>query len=331
MAMRVRTLLLAGGAGTRLWPLSTDERPKQFLKLWGGRSLLRAAYERVHPLSGEEIFVATSERYGDLTLSELKTLPSGNLILEPSRRNTAPAILCAALRFSRDGDPVTVVLPADQTVHDEAAFRRSLSEAAEIAASRRAIVLLGVVPDRPEIEYGYVETETGETTSRRVRRFVEKPDRATAERYLESGNFFWNAGVFVFRPSVLIDEAAAVCPELLSACRRYDERWRERNDRLERETYDAIPDISFDYGVMEKAREAYCVLCDAGWNDVGSYRALKEFRGTDEHGNLVVSDRPVVIEGLSDCVVAAGEEGILVIPISLEGNLREIVARRVLK
>ena len=326
--MTLRSLLLAGGAGTRLWPLSTDERPKQFLKLWGDRSLLRAAYERVHPLSGEEIFVATSERYGDLTLSELKTLPTANLILEPSRRNTAPAILCAALRFARDGDHVTVALPADQTVLDEAAFRRSLSEAAGIAGSRRAIVLLGVVPDRPETGFGYVETEAeAGPEQRRVLRFVEKPDRETAERYLASGNFFWNAGVFVFRPSVLIDEAAAVCPELLAACRRYDERWRERNDRLERETYEAIPAISFDYAVMEKAREVYCVPCDAGWSDVGSYRALKELRGTDEHGNLIVSDRPIVVDGLADCVVAAAPEGILVFPFEREAALREIVAK----
>ena len=325
MAVRLRALLLAGGAGTRLWPLSTENRPKQFLRLSDGDSLLKEAYARVHPICEEEVFVATGEQYGDLTLAELRTISSDKLILEPCRRNTGPALLCAALRFSRDGDPVTAAIPVDQTIRDGAAFRRCLVIAAEEAEKGASIVILGVPPTRPETEFGYIEIEPGPGPALRVRRFVEKPDAATAAGYQASGRHFWNAGIFVFRPSALLEEARSACPELLAACRRYDEKWRERDDRQEREAYAAIPSLSFDYAVMEKAARVACVPCDAGWSDVGSYRALKELRGVDASGNLVISDRPVVAPGVRDFVIVSNAEGTLLMPFSEEAGLRDAV------
>ena len=322
--MKIRSLLLAGGAGTRLWPLSTEKRPKQFLSLGGKQSLLRDTYERLAPLGGD-FFVATAEAYRDLTLSELPELSEGGLMLEPFRRNTGPAILCAALRFERDGDAVTAVVPADQTVSDPEALRAALRTAAATAASERSIVTLGIVPVRPETELGYIESEPeeGESAARRVRRFVEKPDLETAKQYLGAGNFLWNAGIFVFRPSDLIAEAARVEPELLEACRRYD----RETGKGAAETYSRLPSISFDYAIMEKAKKIFCVPCDAGWNDVGSYRALRELLGCDANGNLVISspDQPVLTVGISDSVVAATAEGILVFPGSRESDLRDAV------
>ena len=324
--MKIRSLLLAGGAGTRLLPLSTERRPKQFLALWGKRSLLRDAFERLAPFGGD-VYVATAEAYRAMTLAELPELPPDRLILEPFRRNTGPAILCAALRFESDGDPITAVVPADQTVSDPEAFRAALRTAAETAERERSIVILGIVPVRPETEFGYIETEPRAAggDAFRVRRFVEKPDRERAEAYRRAGNFLWNAGIFVFRPSDLVREAARVAPELLEACRRYEE-----GDSRAAEAYGRIPAISFDYAIMEKAKNVFGVPCDAGWNDVGSYRALRELLGCDGNGNLVISPpgQPVVTVGISDSVVAATEEGILVFPTSREAELGAVLRER---
>lgn len=328
----MRAVLLAGGAGTRLWPLSTQARPKQFLRLWGDRSLIQEAWARVRPIASR-IVVATGEAYAEATLSDLPDLSRSDLILEPSRRNTAAAVLLSAIALGESSDEPVAVLPADQTVSDGDAFRRSLETAAG-ASDGEAIVILGVVPARPETEYGYVEVAAGmrgvaaasgatgvaASGAFDVVHFVEKPDREAAEAYRRSGNFFWNAGIFVFRPSAALAAAARACPELLAACRRYHESPSP-------EGFERIPAISFDYAVMEKADVVRCVPCDAGWNDVGSYRALRELRGADPDGNLIVADRPVVAEGLRDSIVALSPDGLLVFPFAREPELRERLRR----
>jgi len=316
VAVTLRAVLLAGGAGTRLWPISTEAHPKQFLRISGERSLLQEAFRRVRPIAAR-IFIATAERYAQATLAEIAGLSSADLLLEPCRRNTAAAVLCAALALGEDDDTPIAAIPADQIIAEDAAFRGCLETAAEIAAREGAIVLLGVPPDRPDTEYGYLEAAEG-AGPRRVVRFVEKPDRRTAESYFRTGNFFWNAGIFVFRPSSAIAAAAQACPELLRACRGYRER-------PSAESFGRIPSISFDYAVLEKAENVMCVPCEAGWNDVGSYRALKELKGTDAAGNLIVSDRRVIAEGLRDSIVAVSDEGVLVFPLSRENELRDLL------
>jgi mannose-1-phosphate guanylyltransferase/mannose-6-phosphate isomerase len=326
----MRALLLAGGAGTRLWPLSTEDRPKQFLRLSGGESLLHQAYERIRPICEEEVFVATAEKYADLTLSEIRTMSSDKLVLEPVRRNTGPALLCAALRFERDGNDVTAAIPADQSVADDEAFRCAILSAARIAAEEDAIVTLGVPPTGPETSFGYLQTEaaSGDPPRRRATRFVEKPDRETARTLLGQVGTLWNAGVFVFRPSVLLEEAEAACPELLEGCRRYDARWREGSDSGEREAYAALPAISIDHAVMQGASRILCIPMEAGWSDLGSYRAVAGICGRDAQGNLVLSDRPVVTVGLRDFVVASSADGVLIAPLSEDEEIARALARR---
>ncbi len=318
MAVSFRAVLLAGGAGTRLWPLSTEEEPKQFLRLWGERSLLQEAWSRVRP-EASRVCVATADRYAARTRAELPDLAPEDLFREPSRRNTAAAIVSATLALSAGGDEPIVFLPADQTVGDRAAFAACLREAAAAAAREAAIVLLGVRPSRPETEFGYVEVEEG-GGPRRIRRFVEKPSPETAREYAAAGDFLWNAGIFAFRPSALVSVLERVASELLETCRGYRER-------PSAETWERIPAISFDYAVMEKTSGAICVPCEAGWNDVGSFRALRELKGADPSGNLVLSARPVVLEGVRDSIVAISEAGALVLPFAREGELRERVAR----
>lgn len=322
----MRVLLLAGGAGTRLWPLSSEHRPKQFLPLLSRKSLLAETYERVLPLT-EEIFVATTENHADLVFSELKSLPADRVVLEPFRRNSGPALLSAALQFERDGDPVTAAIPSDQTVADAEAFRRALSQAARIADSASAVVL-AVPPSRPETDYGYLEVaETAAGEGLKVVRFIEKPGREDAEACVRSG-CFWNAGIFVFRPSRFLAAARRVAGNLMEQVERYRSRLRERDDEGARRAYGEMPSVSIDYAVMERAASIRAVPLRAGWSDVGTWRSVRDIRGpSDDRGNLIVSEAPVLAPGVRDTAIVVSGEGVLVLPFERENELRAAVER----
>jgi mannose-1-phosphate guanylyltransferase/mannose-6-phosphate isomerase len=320
----MRALLLAGGAGTRLWPLSSGRKPKQFLPLLSEKSLLAETFERVLPLT-EEIFVATTENHADLVFSQLKSLPADRIVLEPARRNSGPALLSAALQFERDGDPVTAAIPSDQTVADADAFRRALSQAARVAESASAVVL-AVAPSRPETDYGYLEvaeSATGEGLE--VVRFIEKPGREDAEACVRSG-CFWNAGIFVFRPSRFLAAARRAAPGLVEQAEEFRRRLRERDEEGARHAYGAMPSVSIDYSVMEKAASVRAVPLRAGWSDVGTWRSVRDLRGpSDEHGNLILSDAPVLAPGVRDTAIIVSIDGVLVLPFQKEGDLRAAV------
>jgi mannose-1-phosphate guanylyltransferase/mannose-6-phosphate isomerase len=322
----MRVLLLAGGAGTRLWPLSSERRPKQFLPLLSEKSLLAETYERVLPLT-EEIFVATTENHADLVFSELKSLPADRVVLEPSRRNSGPALLSAALQFERDGDPVTAAIPSDQTVADAEAFRRALLQAARVADSASAVVL-AVPPSRPETDYGYLEVaETAAGEGLEVVRFIEKPGREDAEACVRSG-CFWNAGIFVFRPSRFLAAARRVAGNLMEQVEHYRSRLRERDDEGARRAYGEMPSVSIDYAVMEKAASVRAVPLRAGWSDVGTWRSVRDIRGpSDDRGNLIVSEAPVLAPGVRDTAIVVSREGVLVLPFERENELRAAVER----
>jgi mannose-1-phosphate guanylyltransferase/mannose-6-phosphate isomerase len=322
----MRALLLAGGAGTRLWPLSSEARPKQFLALLSEKSLLAETYERVIPLT-EDVFVATTENHADLVLAELKSLLADHVILEPVRRNSGPALLSAAIQFERDGDPVTAAIPSDQTVADADAFRRALTQAARVADKASAVVL-AVPPSRPETDYGYLEvadTATGEGLE--VSRFIEKPGREDAEACVRSG-CFWNAGIFVFRPSRFLAAARRAAPVLVEQVERYRDRLRERDDEGARRAYAGMPSVSIDFAVMEKAASVRAVPLRAGWSDVGTWRSVRDLRGpSDEHGNLILSDAPVIAPGIRDSAIVVSDAGVLVLPFDRENDLRSAVER----
>src|ERR1700693_246252 len=322
----MRVLLLAGGAGTRLWPLSSEHRPKQVLPPLSQKTRLAETYERVLPLT-DEIFVATTENHADLVLSELKSLPADRVVLEPFRRNSGPALLSAALQFERDGDPVTAAIPSDQTVADAEAFRRALLQAARVADSASAVVL-AVPPSRPETDYGYLEVaETAAGEGLEVVRFIEKPGREDAEACVRPG-CLWTAGIFVFRPSRSLAAARRVAGNLMAQVERYRSRLRERDDEGARRAYGEMPSISIDYAVMEKAASIRAVPLRAGWSDVGTWRSVRDIRGpSDDRGNLIVSEAPVLAPGVRDTAIVVSGEGVLVLPFERENELRTAVER----
>ena len=323
----MRILLLAGGGGTRLWPLSSPARPKQFLRLVSSRSLLAETRDRVAPLSSE-IFVATSEAYASLVREELPDIPAERVLLEPFRRNSAPAILRAALDFEADGDPVTAAVPSDHAVADPEAFRAAVNAAARLCDSA-SVVVLAVPPSRPDTEFGYLEVESTEIPNGYdVARFAEKPDLVRARTFFESGRHYWNAGIFVFRPSRFLAESRRVAASLVNAVGEYRERLREGDADGARAAWEALPDVSIDYAVMERARNVRAVPLRAGWSDVGSWKAVRDVRGlSDDSGNLILSDAPVLAPGLRDTAIVVGPEGVLVMPFERERDLRAAVER----
>lgn len=321
----MRVLLLAGGGGTRLWPLSTEERPKQFLPLLGKKSLLAQTYERIKPIA-TEVFVATTVELAARVRKELKGLPADHVLTEPCRRNSGPAILSAALRFEEEGDALTAVVPSDQTVADGEAFRKALAAAGR-AAESGSVCVLGVPPSRPETEFGYVEVRDTAGEGVEVVRFIEKPEASQAEEFVKAGHF-WNAGIFVFQPSRFLAQARRVAPDLVAAVAAFRAALRAGDAAAAAKAYEALPSVSIDYAVMEKAVHVRAVPLRAGWSDVGTWRAVRDLKGaSDERGNLIISDAPVLAPGVRDSAIVAGPDGILVLPFEREGELRAAVER----
>ncbi len=338
----VRALILAGGSGTRLWPRSTDERPKPFLKLTGGESLLRETFRRATALAGaENVFVSGRAAHAPLLAAELPEVTQSRFVLEPVRRNTAPAIALSALAASEDApDAVLAVLPSDQAVRDETAFLVALRVAADAARARDAFVTLGIPPTRAETGFGYMEVEEGQPPPLRVMRFVEKPTRERAEEFLASGRFFWNAGIFVFRTSYLFEEMERACPDILKVARRAHAARKADDSSSFTEIFSSSPSLSIDVAVMEKARQVLTVPCACGWSDLGSWEAVFEFLGgapgvnvlegpaaaVEGSGNLVLAEgRPVRVVGLSDVAVVDSPDGILVMRRGASDALRRSV------
>ena len=278
----MKTLILAGGKGTRLWPLSRELMPKQFIKLFDERSLFQRTVERALLFSKpSEIFVVTNEAYRFRILDDLRELgieiPEENVLLEPLAKNTLPAILCATLKIEEDfGNSVVAVLPSDHVIEANDAYQEAFERAGELAKSH--LVTFGIKPTRPHTGYGYIKPgeKIGEL-GYRVAEFKEKPDLETAKRYVESG-YYWNSGMFAFSTSLFIEEVQRHAPDVWEAF--------EEGGDIE-EVYKRVPEISIDYGVMEKTDKAAVVPLNTFWSDLGSFDAIYEVLEKDEDGNAV--------------------------------------------
>lgn len=317
-------VILAGGSGTRFWPLSRKKHPKQLMSILGGKSMLQRTLERVLPLCPKRILVVTNALQAGETAVQLEPYQADariDIIEEPVGRNTAPAIgLAAAIISHHDPDGVMVVLPADHYITDEDGFRQTV--ASGIGTARNGcLVTMGIVPTRPETGYGYIEVE-GQVHGDKpcpVRRFVEKPDLEKALGFLASGNFFWNSGMFIWQCGVILEcirEHMPVLSAALGSLAYAGETWDLAGLQLQiTAIYDRIPGESIDYGIMEKADNVMVVPSDFGWSDVGSWGALPEVIEPDTTGNVVIDARTLVNEDSAGCLVYGGNKLVALIGV----------------
>lgn len=328
---------MAGGVGSRFWPMSRTAYPKQFLDFLGmGRTLLQQTYDRFLPLCGKErILVVTNDRYAAIVREQLPDLQSWQILEEPQRKNTAPCVAYAnAVIAKRDPGAAIIVAPSDHLVLKEEAFQETIRAAVKQSRASDCLVTLGIVPSRPDTGYGYIQFEeaTGLVHPRvkKVKTFTEKPDHATAQRFLDSGDFLWNAGIFIWTLKSITAAFKQHLPEMQGL---FDQRAGSIGTADERaaiaEVYAQCASESIDYGIMEKATNAYTVMSDFGWSDLGTWGSLYTHLPKDAEGNAAIGDavklydcsgnvvhahddRLLVLQGLEDCIVVSTKDALLV-------------------
>lgn len=307
-------VILAGGSGTRFWPLSRQSRPKQLISITGNKSMLQQTVERILPLNPKRILIVTNNLQAEETsrqTASYQDIPI-DIIAEPCGRNTAPAIaLAATIIAAHDPKAIMAVLPADHFIRDEEKLRQTLLCAAR-SASNGYLVTLGLIPTRPETGYGYIEAEMelrGEGPFP-VRRFVEKPPYEKALEYISAGNFFWNSGMFIWRADIILEEIESYMPELASALHTIkfgDDVWELKDLKQQIEhLYTSIESVSIDYGVMEKSTRVQVAPVEIGWSDVGSWSALPEVLPADLNGSVEINAMQHIAINSKNCIIYGG-------------------------
>ncbi|HTY94735.1 MAG TPA: mannose-1-phosphate guanylyltransferase/mannose-6-phosphate isomerase [Steroidobacteraceae bacterium] len=316
-------VILSGGAGTRLWPLSRELYPKQLLALLGPRTMLQQTALRVAGLDCAAPIVVCNEAHRFLVAEQLRALKltPRAIVLEPFGRNTAPAIALAALAALRDCgdvDPLLLVLPADHVIRDIALFQQAVRTALP-AAQQGQLVTFGIVPNAPETGYGYIQRGAPQGAVYGIARFVEKPDLERARQFLAAGDYYWNSGMFLFRAGRYLAELTRLAPQMAAACRAAFDAGRADLEftRVDRDAFERCPSDSIDYAVMEKTTGAVVVPLDAGWSDVGSWSALQDASEADAQGNVTHGD--VLLEDTSGCYLYA--ESRLVAAVGLKDHV----------
>lgn len=349
-------LILAGGIGTRLWPRSRQQMPKQLLDIVAKNTMLQETFVRISPLiPPERIFIVTNDTYAPLVLEQIPVLPKSNVINEPSGHGTAPCIGLSALYLKRlDAQEVMASLHADHLIEDAPGFRRALKAAAQVAETGH-LVTLGIKPDHPDTGYGYIRR--GEVLGEaegyqvyRVEKFIEKPDEETALKFLESGQYFWNSGIFVWKISTILKEMEKDLPDLYAKLMIIYEAIGTENERqIIEEVWETIDDESIDVGIMERAEKVAVIPVDIGWSDVGSWATLADILPRDREDNVVVGGEHIGVDttgsllygtkrliatvGLKDMIVVDTEDVVLVCPKDRAQDVKDLVdkLRRVRK
>lgn len=339
---------MAGGVGSRFWPSSTEERPKQFLDILNtGKSLIRVTFERCLSLVPKEnVLIVTNKAYKQLVQEHLPELPVQNILCEPSRNNTAPCIAFTALHLAaQNKEAVFAVLPSDHVIEKEEAYVEKLSLAFTAAEEQGAIVTLGIQPTRPDTGYGYIKKGDNLGTKYRVEAFKEKPDLATANAYFQSGDYLWNAGMFVWSVSTIVDAFRKNEPQIIETLSEDlsafgTEGEQEYIDRV----YPLTKAISVDYAILERAEKVYTIPADIGWSDLGTWNSLHAFSDKDENGNVVQAnkhhlddvkdslivaqkERTIVIKGLENYIVVDEPGALLIYPKDQEQEIKQVVKK----
>ena len=342
-------VIMAGGVGSRFWPMSTEETPKQFIDVLGaGRTLLQMTRDRFKGICpAENIWVVTNKRYAELVRQQLPDIPVDNILLEPCRRNTAPCIAYVSWRIKKQAPQANIVVtPSDHVVTDVIEFQRVVSQCLKFTKETDSIVTLGMKPSRPETGYGYIQADLSTNSLRnkeifRVDQFREKPDLETAMRYVQENNFFWNAGIFIWRVETIVNALRMYAPRI----NRIFERLQDKMGTLEEqqvidEAYPDCDNISIDYAVMEKAEEIFVCPADFGWSDLGTWGALRLQSQRDMYGNALIGDnikvyeshncmvhvtqgRKTVIQGLDGYIVAEHDGKLLICKLSEEQRIKQ--------
>ena len=349
MAVSNHVVIMAGGAGNRLWPLSSADTPKQFVDVLGcGKSLLQLTAERFAGVCPpEKMWVVTSEKYASLVKEQLPMLPEGNILKEPCRRNTAPCIAYAAWKIKKkDPGANMVVTPSDHFVADVAEFRRVIKSSLNFVAGSDAILTLGIKPSRPETGYGYIEAVLGSSTLSnkeifRVDSFKEKPSLDIAEAYVAKNNFYWNAGIFIWNVSTIVNAFRIYQSPIASVFEALSKYFFTPEEQaMVNERFPECRNISVDYAIMERADEIFVFPADFGWSDLGTWMSLHENRQRDLNSNVVIGTdtcfsetrncivctqgmKKVVVIGMENCIVAEKDNNLLVCRMGEEERIKE--------
>lgn len=339
---------MAGGVGSRFWPGSREARPKQFLDMLGvGKSLLRLTYERFLPICpAENIFVVTNAAYRDLIREQIPELTSNQVVCEPSRNNTGPCVAYTAFKLAAlDPDANFVIAPSDHIVLKESVFLEKIGQALDFAAQQDALITLGIQPSRPDTGYGYIQCgEEVATDLRKVLRFTEKPDLETARRFLDSGEYLWNAGIFIWSVHSILAAYKQLSPDIFHILQQGANLYNTPEETaFIQANYPATPNISVDFAIMEKAQNVFTIPAEFGWSDLGTWGSLHAECPKDEHNNVLQGDRIlaldvdnclvrtpkgklVVLKDLHDYIVVDEGDALLVYPKSKEQEIKQVTA-----
>lgn len=338
-------VIMAGGVGSRFWPVSTPDNPKQFHDMLGtGESLIQQTFNRLSTLiPSEQILIATNQRYKELVMEHLPEVTENQVLLEPAMRNTAPCIIYSALKIAdQNEDAVMIVAPSDHYIEDEVEFVRNVTSAFEACQKNDILMTLGIQPSGPNTGYGYIQFEKGDEEVKKVKNFTEKPDLETARQFIQQGDYLWNAGIFIWSVRSILDSFQKSLPEMCDLFQGGANSWNSAKETdFIAEFYPKAENISIDYGIMEKAENVYVMGTDFGWNDLGTWGSLYDKLDKDENNNALVNakgyfmdarnnmistqgTKKIVLAGISDYIIVETNDTIMIYPKSKEQEIKEV-------